>query len=423
MEIVYLFYESSGVRIPIINDDKELIRMLTGRGGCMWDCAKKEFLFRHNRKPKDANWNFSIPYVLINENLPDSLQVFGFFKHPIASTIDESLDTEIILFHRKTFEAKSSDKKPNPEKTNNARSNTVKEPLKPADSPFAFVCPPSAPDKFSGQWQSLLEAELCSRKYSPKTRRSYIFYNRLLCQTLKKSPNDITADDVTQFLAIMNKEKDSSAASMNLAISAVKFFYHNVIKSTFIDERHRPHQDGRLPVILSKDEMREILACESNPKHRLLLMLTYSSGLRVSEVVSLKKEDIDFSRKVIYVKQGKGRKDRITLLSDRAAQFIEEYCAAFGLEKWLFPGQPPTHPLTIRSAQHIFEKALRNAQIHKKVTIHGLRHAFATHLLEGGTDIRYIQSLLGHASLRTTSRYTHVAKRSLLSIKSPLDTI
>jgi site-specific recombinase XerD len=162
---------------------------------------------------------------------------------------------------------------------------------------------------------------------------------------------------------------------------------------------------------------------EKNPKHRLLLMLVYSSGLRVSEVVALKKEHIDLSRKVIHVRLGKGRKDRCTLLSEKAAQFIGEYCAYFDIETWLFPGQREARPLTIRSAQHIFDKAVRCAGIAKKVSIHSFRHSFATHLLESGTDIRYIQTLLGHSNIRTTERYTHVACRNVLSIKSPLDTM
>jgi site-specific recombinase XerD len=161
---------------------------------------------------------------------------------------------------------------------------------------------------------------------------------------------------------------------------------------------------------------------EKNPKHRLLLMLTYSSGLRVSEVVALKKEHIDVKRKTILIRDGKGRRDRYTLLSDRAAQFIGDYCAIHNIEGWLFPGIPVQHHLSVRSAQNIFDKALHNAEIQKAISIHSLRHTFATHLLESGTDIKYIQELLGHSSLKTTQRYTHVARRSLLRIQSPLDT-
>ena len=176
-------------------------------------------------------------------------------------------------------------------------------------------------------------------------------------------------------------------------------------------------------MILSKAEINKILSMEKNPKHRLLLMLVYSSGLRVSEVVSLKKEHIDLSRKVIYVLCAKGRKDRCTILSEKAAAFISEYCAFYDIQHWLFPGQRPNQHLTIRSAQHIFDKAIRRSNIQKKISIHNLRHTFATHLLESGTDIRYIQTLLGHANIRTTQCYIHIAHRNVLSIQSPLDTM
>jgi integrase/recombinase XerD len=176
-------------------------------------------------------------------------------------------------------------------------------------------------------------------------------------------------------------------------------------------------------MILSKEEVSKILSLEKNPKHRLLLMLVYSSGLRVSEVVALKKEHIDLSRKVIYIRLGKGRKDRSTLLSEKAANYIVEYYKYFNIDKWVFPGQPAVKHLSIRSAQNIFDKSVRRAAILKEISIHSLRHTFATHLLESGTDIRYIQELLGHSSLRTTELYTHVARRNVLKIKSPLDTI
>jgi site-specific recombinase XerD len=152
-------------------------------------------------------------------------------------------------------------------------------------------------------------------------------------------------------------------------------------------------------------------------------MLAYSSGLRVSEVVALKKDHVDLDRKTLLVYSGKGRKDRYTILSDRAASFITRYCDLHEIDTWLFPGLPATHHLSVRSAQVIFTNALQKAQIRKQVSIHSLRHSFATHLLEGGTDIRYIQELLGHASIRTTERYTHIARRVALRIPSPLDSI
>ena len=162
---------------------------------------------------------------------------------------------------------------------------------------------------------------------------------------------------------------------------------------------------------------------ESIIKHRLLLTLAYSSGLRVSEVVGLKKEHIDLSRGVVYVNLGKGRKDRFTILSQKAIFLIKQYFSCYDIQTWLFPGQRPLKPLSIRSAQKIFEKAVHQADIRKEVSIHSLRYTFATHLIESGTDIRYIQALLGHSSLRTTERYTHIAKGSILNIQSPLDSI
>jgi len=398
MDVVYLFYESAGVRIPF-GYDPELFRLFV-RYGAIWDDARREFFLRVSGDA-ECYWNFGVPYVQVHENSPDQPLVFGFLKRRWVDDISPN-----VLSNNKV-------------KANQADFPSI---TKPPASFFTFpVSPP--PEKFSECWRVKLEAALRSRKYSPKTQRAYIYYNRLICRNLRKTPEELTSDDVTQFIADMDKNGQYSASAMNLAVSAIKFFFINVLKNKDISEQHRPRHDERLPVVLSKEEISKILSMEKNPKHRLLLMLVYSSGLRVSEVVSLKREHIDLSRKVIYIKLGKGRKDRNTLLSEKAIRFIEEYCDFYGIEKWLFPGQPAEHHLSIRSAQNIFEKAVHNAGILKNITIHGLRHTFATHLLESGTDIRYIQTLLGHSNLRTTERYTHVARRSVLNIKSPLDSI
>jgi len=176
-------------------------------------------------------------------------------------------------------------------------------------------------------------------------------------------------------------------------------------------------------VVLSKEEIKKMFLNETNFKHRLLLMMVYASGLRAGEVVSLKRQDIDIARKTINIRSGKGRKDRYTLMSETVINTLAEYYSRYNITKWLFSGADPNKHLVTRSAQHIFERALKRAKIEKAATLHSLRHSFATHLLEGGTDIRYIQELLGHASLLTTERYTHVARRKTLSITSPLDTI
>ena len=397
MDVVYLFCRSGMSRIPFFNFDKRLFHLFKVRGGGVWDGLRCEFVFNRNiNTERLSEFLPDTPLVSVEEDSFCRLKVCGFFerkwKYP-----------------------------PNGEKS--AKVSAIKKPEEIPASPFSFPVPATLPEKLSGHWRDRLEAELRSRKYSPQTRRAYIYYNRLICRSLQKTPEQIRPDDVTQFLASMEKDREYSASAMNLAISAVKFFFRHVLKNDDISEQHRPRHDNRLPMVLSKEEISRILSMEKNPKHRLLLMLVYSSGLRVSEVVALRKEHIDISRKVIYIRLGKGRKDRSTLLSEKAAQFIKEYYNFFGIEKWLFPGCPSTRHLSIRSAQNIFDKAVRCAGITKKITIHGLRHTFATHLLESGTDIRYIQTLLGHANLRTTERYTHVARRSVLNIKSPLDSI
>jgi len=152
-------------------------------------------------------------------------------------------------------------------------------------------------------------------------------------------------------------------------------------------------------------------------------MMVYASGLRAGEVICLKRQDIDISRKLIKIQSGKGRKDRYTIVSETVINALEDYYSRYDITGWLFSGNDPNKHLVIRSAQHIFERALKRAKIEKAASIHSLRHSFATHLLESGTDIRYIQELMGHASLRTTERYTHIARRKVLSITSPLDTI
>jgi site-specific recombinase XerD len=382
MEVAYIFNESGCLRVPFFGYDERLFRFFIARGG-KWNKTRNEFILGGNINAEQFCRNsMGVPFVFVGGEPPVSAKAFGFFGRPWGQA--------------------AFDKQPK------ANCPVLDLPL---------------PEILSEHWRNKLEAELRSRKYSPRTLNAYIYFNCLFCRIIRKPPEEIRPDDLTQFLAIIEKDKEYSASSMNLALSAIKFFYKNVFKNESISEQPRPRHDKRIPLVLSKEEVVRIFAMEKNLKHRLLLMLVYSSGLRVSEVVALKREHIDLSRKVIYIRLGKGRKDRSTILSEKAAQCITEYCTLNGIQSWLFPGQPPTGPLTIRSAQHIFDKAVHRAEIPKKTSIHSLRHTFATHLLESGTDIRYIQTLLGHSSLRTTERYTHVARRSVLSITSPLDTI
>ncbi len=176
-------------------------------------------------------------------------------------------------------------------------------------------------------------------------------------------------------------------------------------------------------MVLSQEEVAKILSSVDNVKHRAILMLVYSAGLRVGEVVKLKIEDIDSQRMLIHIKGAKGRKDRYTMLSETALKVLREYWEEYRPQKWLFEGAKEGRYLSTRTVQAIFEQAKEKAGIKKDVSVHSLRHSFATYLLEGGTDLLYIQELLGHASSKTTEIYTHVSSKTLSKIKSPLDTM
>lgn len=208
---------------------------------------------------------------------------------------------------------------------------------------------------------------------------------------------------------------------MNVAISALKFYCKNMFGMDLPHRISRPKKKKKLPDILNREEVKGLLSAHKNIKSRAILVLTYSSGLRVSEVVSLKLSDLDFKRDTITVNGAKGGKDRVTVFSDKAERTIKTYLKAEQPEHWLFPGQKKDKHLTSRSAQLHFKQALEKTEINKDVSIHSLRHSFATHLLENGTDIRYIQKLLGHENTETTEIYTHVTNTALQKIKSPLD--
>ncbi|AEF85374.1 phage integrase family protein [Treponema primitia ZAS-2] len=388
MEVVYLFHENGKVRIPFYDYDPKLFEKFRATKLGFWDHSTHQYIVKanspgHTKLPELLHGR---PYVEVDRSPEEPLVISNVFR---MDALESSDGIEI--------EAKQ---------TAVNHHSTVPIPL---------------PELFTSDWEEKLTVELHSRKYSPRTIRSYIQYNKSFCKFIQKSPDHIGSTDVKSYAAYLDSSLFLSSSTMNLAISALKFFYHNVLQKNILEEQHRPKLDQRLPAILSKSEINVMLEGEKNSKHRLLIMLAYSSGLRVSEVVSLKKSHVDFTRKVIYIRSGKGRKDRNSILSDRAASFISEYVSVYGIENWLFPGIKPGSHLSIRSAQNIFNKAVLKVGIQKDVSIHSLRHAFATHLLENGVDIKYIQELLGHAFLKTTERYTHVARRSALKIKSPLD--
>jgi len=209
-------------------------------------------------------------------------------------------------------------------------------------------------------------------------------------------------------------------STLNQVINALKFYYGTILKKKFIHEVKRPRKDKKLPIVLSKEELAQILNSVDNIKHKAILMLVYSTGLRVSEVVKLKPEDIDSERMLIHIRGAKGRKDRYTMLAEMALGIIKEYQRQYRFDKWLFGGIRTDRHITTKTVEKILEHACKKADIKKDISVHTLRHSFANHLLESGTDLRYIQELLGHIHSKTTEIYPHVSTSGLAKIKSPL---
>ncbi|SET76117.1 Site-specific recombinase XerD [Natronincola peptidivorans] len=260
--------------------------------------------------------------------------------------------------------------------------------------------------------------------YSLKTRKAYLGHVKRFIEFIKKPPYQLEKEDISKYMLFLLEEQESSHAYANQALSSLKILYDSVLDKEKVDFNiPRPKKERKLPNILSQEEVLTILQSLKNKKHRALLFLIYSAGLRVGEVVRLKIEDIDSKRMLIHIRQGKGRKDRYTILSEAALNILREYVRVERPQKWLFPGGKEGNFLTERSVQRVFENALKDAKIIKKASVHTLRHSFATHLLEGGTDLRYIQELLGHNSSKTTEIYTHVSKTNLSKIESPLDSL
>lgn len=269
-----------------------------------------------------------------------------------------------------------------------------------------------------------VEKELKLRGYSRHTCKSYLNHLRHFLAYLSKDPRRVDKSEIRKYLLFLVEKRKVSRSYHNQAISTVKFLYDHVLKMHQpIDEIPRPRREKKLPTVLSREEIARLIETTANSKHKALLMLTYAAGLRVGEVVRLQVEDIDAQRRLVRVRGGKGRKDRYTLLGDAALKSLQTYRQRERSEKWLFPGARDGRHISTRTAEKILEQARRRSGIRKSFAMHALRHSFATHLLESGTDLRYIQELLGHSSSKTTEIYTHVRRKDLIQIQTPLDKI
>jgi integrase/recombinase XerD len=268
--------------------------------------------------------------------------------------------------------------------------------------------------------QRMIE-DLRVRNFSPTTQRAYIYAVARFAQHFGKSPELLGPEDIRVYqLHLLSKQLAWS--TFNVSVCALRFLYGVTLgKDWAVRHIPYPRQPRKLPVILSLAELQQFFAAILNLKHRAALMTAYAAGLRVSEVVALKISDIDSQRMVIRVEQGKGHKDRYVMLSPRLLTLLRTYWKTVRPKEWLFPGAEPNQHLSVRTLQVICHNAWQNSGLTKPVTKHLLRHCFATHLLEKGTDLRTIQLLMGHRSLATTGRYLSVATSSICATASPLD--
>lgn len=264
---------------------------------------------------------------------------------------------------------------------------------------------------------------LQSRRYSNSTVSTYS--EALKCFLVffcHKDVNEIAADDVIFYNNEYILKNELSASYQNQIVSAIKLFFGSIRNTKVVVEKiHRPKPAKPLPNVLSKQEVKRILDAHANIKHKAMLSLIYSCGLRCGELLALKPLHICTDRNIITIKNSKGKKDRIVPLSPKILEMLRTYYAAYKPQTYLFEGQTPGRPYDARSLQQVLKQALKKTEIKKPATLHWLRHSYATHLLESGTDLRYIQELLGHSSSKTTEIYTHVSTRNIQQIKSPFD--
>jgi integrase/recombinase XerD len=261
------------------------------------------------------------------------------------------------------------------------------------------------------------------RNLSANTQLSYLQQVSLFARHFRKSPAELGPEEIRTYQVYLTNERKLSPGSIQIAIAALRFLYKVTLKKSWTlgDVLPLPKKQHKLPIVLSPEEVLQFLDCVHSIKHRAILTTCYAAGLRVSEAVHLKPNAIDSKRMVLRVELGKGRKDRYVMLSPKLLEALRIYWRARRPKEWLFPGDLPGQPIGRNAVEQACEKAHRLSGLSKPVTPHCLRHAFAVHLLEAGTDVRTIQLLLGHRSLATTARYLRIATSKVCATPSPLD--
>ena len=260
--------------------------------------------------------------------------------------------------------------------------------------------------------------ELKLRNYSPKTIKAYTFVARDLYDYFKKPLRHLSSLEIRNYL-LKKQSQNLSSQTIALYVNVINFIFREIYKKTDFEKLRHPKKSQKLPVVLSREEIKKIIESIKNLKHRLMIAVAYGAGLRVSEIVRLKVADVDLKELTLMVRQGKGKKDRLTVLSKKIIEELVELMSGKENNDYIFESERGGR-LTEATAQKVFYTALKKAYIKKPASFHSLRHSFATHLLENGVDVRYVQELLGHANIRTTQIYTKVTNPQLKNIKSPL---
>jgi integrase/recombinase XerD len=270
--------------------------------------------------------------------------------------------------------------------------------------------------------QRMIE-DMTIRKFAPKTQHDYVQRVKNFAAFLGRSPDTASFEDVRSYQLHL-VASGAGVSSLNQSVSTLRFLFRVTLgRGDIVNHTQFVHEPRKLPVVLSPEEVARLLNAASGLKYKAALSVAYGAGLRVSEVAALKVSDIDNKRMVIRIEQGKGQKDRYVMLSPHLLELLRAWYKAARPQGWLFPGQNPVSPMSTRQLTRACHAAAHMAEIGKRVSPHTLRHSFATHLLERGTDIRIIQALLGHARLDTTALYTRVATKTIREIMSPLDRI
>ena len=263
------------------------------------------------------------------------------------------------------------------------------------------------------------------RNLAPHTQRAYVEQVVRFARHFRKSPEQLGPAEIRTYQLYLAHDRHLAASSIVVAVAALRFFYTVTLKRSWVVEDDIPtgRQAKKLPVVLSQDEVARLLGAVDNLKHRVILTVCYATGLRISEAVCLTPAAIDSQRMVIRVEQGKGRKDRYVMLPPKLLDILRDYWKRTHPGQWLFPGDPPDKPISTHTIGHTCRQVRQRCGIGKPVTPHSLRHAFAVHLLEAGTDLRTIQLLLGHRSLSTTAQYLRIATSKVCATASPLESL